>query len=67
MKLTAFWDIKLCRLVEVDGRFRGDYCHHHQGDEWLMIWLHGAISQKAVNFILAALRTWNQTIYVYTV
>jgi hypothetical protein len=21
-----------CSLVEVDGRFRGEYCLHHQGD-----------------------------------
>jgi hypothetical protein len=25
------------------------------------IWLHGSISQKALNFILAAVRTWNLT------
>jgi hypothetical protein len=28
MKITAFWDITPCSLVEVDRRFRGVYCHH---------------------------------------
>jgi hypothetical protein len=33
MKITAFWDIPPCSLVEVDGRFRGAFCFYHQGDE----------------------------------
>jgi hypothetical protein len=32
MKVTAFWDMALCSLVEVDRRFRGAYCLHRQGD-----------------------------------
>jgi hypothetical protein len=28
MKMTAFWDIALCSLVEVDRRFRGAYWLH---------------------------------------
>jgi hypothetical protein len=24
--MTAFWEIALCSLLEVDGRFRGVYC-----------------------------------------
>jgi hypothetical protein len=44
---TAFWDVAPCILVAVDRRFRGVYCLHH----------HGAISQKAIIFILAAART----------
>jgi hypothetical protein len=28
----VLWDISPCRL-EVDQRFRGVYCRHHQGDE----------------------------------
>jgi hypothetical protein len=31
MKMTAFWDIAPCSLIEGDRRFRGVYCHH-QGD-----------------------------------
>jgi hypothetical protein len=31
MKVTAFWAIAPCSLV-VDGRFKGAYCLHHQGD-----------------------------------
>jgi hypothetical protein len=25
-KMTVFWDIALCSIVEVDGHFRGAYC-----------------------------------------
>jgi len=32
MKMAAIWNIALCRLVEVDRRFGGAYCPHHQGD-----------------------------------
>jgi hypothetical protein len=32
MKMTAFWNITPCSLVEVEGRFRVSYCVHHQGD-----------------------------------
>jgi hypothetical protein len=31
--MTAFWDITLCCVVEVDQRFSGAYCLHYQGDE----------------------------------
>jgi hypothetical protein len=30
-KMTAFWVITPCSLVEVDWRFRGAYCLHLQG------------------------------------
>jgi hypothetical protein len=43
--MTAFWNIALCSLVEVDRRFKGAYCLHHQDDN-------GAISQNAVIFII---------------
>jgi hypothetical protein len=33
MKITAFWDIVPSSLVEVDRRFRGVYCLHHQGND----------------------------------
>jgi hypothetical protein len=29
MKMTAFWDVAPCCLVDVDRRFRGAYCLHH--------------------------------------
>jgi hypothetical protein len=31
MKMTTFWDIAPCSLVEVNRRFIGPYCLHHQG------------------------------------
>jgi hypothetical protein len=49
-KMTTFWDKAPCSLAEVDQRFRGEYCLHHQGDD-------GSITQKAIIFIVAALRT----------
>jgi hypothetical protein len=30
LKMTVFWDVVSCRLVEIDRRFRGAYCLHHQ-------------------------------------
>jgi hypothetical protein len=33
MNIRAVWDIALCSLVEVDRRFGGAYCLHHQGGE----------------------------------
>jgi hypothetical protein len=33
IKMVAVWDIAPCSLVEVDQRFGGVYCLHHQGDE----------------------------------
>jgi hypothetical protein len=37
MKTTAFWDIELHSLIEVDRRFRGAYCSHFEGGESLMM------------------------------
>jgi hypothetical protein len=33
MKTTAFWDLAPCSPDEVDRRFRGAYCLHHQDDD----------------------------------
>jgi hypothetical protein len=33
MKLRVFWDVTPCSQVEVEGRFRGEYCLNHKGDE----------------------------------
>jgi hypothetical protein len=32
MKMTLFWDVAPCSLVETDRRFRGTCCLHHQDD-----------------------------------
>jgi hypothetical protein len=33
MKTTVSWFVPKCSLVEIDGRFRGAYCLHHQDDD----------------------------------
>jgi hypothetical protein len=33
MKMTSFWDIEPCSVVEVDTCFRGAYCRHRQGEK----------------------------------
>jgi hypothetical protein len=32
MKVTVFWDVAPCSLIEVHRGFRGTCCLHHQGD-----------------------------------
>jgi hypothetical protein len=32
MKMAAFRDVAICCLIEVELRFIGAYCLHHQGD-----------------------------------
>jgi hypothetical protein len=32
LKFRVFWDVAPCSHVEMDRRFRGAYCLHHQGD-----------------------------------
>jgi hypothetical protein len=34
MKMTVFFDVAPCSLVEVHLRFKDAYCLHHQGDEY---------------------------------
>jgi hypothetical protein len=33
VKFRVFWDVVPCRHIEVDRRFRGGYCLHHQGND----------------------------------
>jgi hypothetical protein len=54
----VFWSVAQCSHVEVDRRFRGAYCLHHQDDDSSPLkrrststWLHGATSQKTLNFM----------------
>jgi hypothetical protein len=30
LKMTVFWDVAPCSLIEIDQCFRGAYCFHHQ-------------------------------------
>jgi hypothetical protein len=57
--MRAFWDMAPCSLVAGDWRLRGSYCLHHQST----LRLYGAVSQKALIFILAAMRTWTLMLF----
>jgi hypothetical protein len=47
VKMTAFWDVAPCSLMEVHRRFRGAYCIiRAMSDHW-----HGATSLKSVIFV----------------
>jgi hypothetical protein len=37
--MAVFWDIASCTLVEIDQRFGGTYCLHHQGNHHQTTWL----------------------------
>jgi len=75
MNMTAFCNIAPCSLVEVDRRFRGYYCLHHQGDDWgsTQVWNAGLLqqdymalsSQKDVIFTLTTMRTRNHTNFFF--
>jgi hypothetical protein len=54
VKMTSFWDVPPCSLVEVYRRFRGACFLHLRA----CTRLHCASSQMTVIFILAAVRTW---------
>jgi hypothetical protein len=69
-KMTVFWDVAPCSLLEIDRRFRGACCLHDRCDDGgsKHLWNIGqflrdctATSQKAVIFVLAAVRTPNIT------
>jgi hypothetical protein len=47
MRFRVFCDVAPCSHVEVDRRFRGAYCVHHQGD--LMMEAVGP-SETSINF-----------------
>jgi hypothetical protein len=33
MKMTVYWDVAPCSLLDIDRRFRGAYCLHQQSDK----------------------------------
>jgi hypothetical protein len=48
MKITVFWDVAPCSLVEV--RFRGARCHRHQGYHQAPLMEAVSTTEKSVNF-----------------
>jgi hypothetical protein len=55
MKFGVFWDVAPCSHAEVDQRFRGAYCLHHQDDEALMM-ESVRTSETSVNFNMTTRR-----------
>jgi hypothetical protein len=55
IKFTVFWDVASCSLVGADGRFRGEYCLHHQDDSLIFIVL-----------MMEAIRTSETSVYFKT-
>jgi hypothetical protein len=56
LKMTLFWDVAPCSLVDIRRRFTGFYCLHHQGKAYLKlralsVRLHDTTSQKMAIFI----------------
>jgi hypothetical protein len=60
MKFRVFWDVAPYSHVELDRRFRGVYCLHHQGDERIMF----RIDLPLVLFCLCGLRPPKYIIYL---
>jgi hypothetical protein len=54
LKMTVFWNIALCNLVEIDRRFRSAYSLHHQD---VYIRQQSATLKKTFIFILATMGT----------
>jgi hypothetical protein len=67
LKIAAFWDTAPCSIVEVGRHLRDAYCLHQsaliieavRASETSVYFNNttGAVSQKAIIFILAAVRT----------
>jgi hypothetical protein len=58
MKMLACRDIESCSLVEIDRRFRGTYCFHHQcrekskRDSWWTNWHWSRLFSELFGFLL---------------
>jgi hypothetical protein len=71
IKMTVSWDVAPCSVVKIDRRFRAPLPSERSPlmtetvricETSVYTRLHGAVSQKALFFILAAVRTWNLTL-----
>jgi hypothetical protein len=61
VNMTTFWHVAPCSLVEVDWRFRAIM----EAIRTSVSRPHGAVSQKAVIFILTAVRIWVKATTVF--
>jgi hypothetical protein len=53
MKFRVFWGVAPCSHTEVDWRFRGVYCLHHQDDDGGLMMEAVHTSERSVNFNVA--------------
>jgi hypothetical protein len=66
--MAVFWAVASCSLEDIDRRFRGAYCFHHQGDGGRKLLCNiGATSQKTATFMLVVVRTSNLAMKHYKV
>jgi hypothetical protein len=66
LKMTVFWDVAPCNLVEVYRRFRGACCLHQQGVGFIIVLIMEAAStsETSVNFYNAARRNISEDIFI---
>jgi hypothetical protein len=63
--MAVFWDVVPCSLVDIDLRFRGVYCLHHQGDDGhiykLCVYIQGdrKVMQPILKYILMVAIQYN--------
>jgi hypothetical protein len=67
MKMTVFWDVAPCNLVEIGGRFRGAYCLHHQTIIAIIGLMMKAVStfETSVNFYETTRRSISEDRHIY--
>jgi hypothetical protein len=72
VKITAFWYIVLCSLIELDWHFGGTHCVHHQRmrqyapqkHQSTSVRLHGALFKKAIIFHSVVICAYFNKIYI---
>jgi hypothetical protein len=65
MKVTVFWDVALCSVIEEYRRFRGACCFYHQGDDGGIIPENSHLQQLLLSLILESHELKKSRIYHY--
>jgi hypothetical protein len=58
LKMAAFWNIVPCNLVDVNGRFRGAYCLHHQSSS---LFINIAADGRMIGLLASPMRITDST------